>query len=142
MSKALVNGTAFARLLGARFTVEADGSIRALVTVAAPLEGPPGYAHGGTLVALLDEAMGAAVWYAGHRVLAVHLASDFKRPVPLGADIRIVGQVERREGRKLFTSGAIFLPDDTLAVSGSGIFVEAPQVLQDISGFSFTHLSE
>lgn len=142
MSKALVNGTAFSRLLGARFTVEDDGSIRADVVVGESLEGPPGYAHGGTLVALLDEAMGAAVWYAGYRVLAVHLASDFKRPVPLGAAIRVVGQVERRDGRKVFTSGAIFLPDETLAVSGSGIFVEAPQVLQDISGFSFTHLSE
>lgn len=143
MSKALVNGSAFARLLGARFIAEDDRSMSASVTVGAALEGPPGYAHGGSLTALLDEAMGASAWYAGYRVLAVHLSADFKRPVPVGAEIRVTAQVERREGRKVFTTGAILLPDGTLAVSGSGIFVDAPQILlESTPGFSFTPLLE
>lgn len=143
MIKAIVNGSAFARLLGAHFHVQEDGSIGAAVMVAQPLEGPPGYAHGGALTALLDEAMGAAVWFAGYRVLAVHLRIDFKRPVPVGAEVQVKGQVERREGRKVFTTGSILLPDGALAVSGSGIFVDAPQVLpESMPGFSFTPLSE
>lgn len=143
MSTALVNGSVFAHTLGARFTVETEGSVHAVVVVGASLEGPPGYAHGGSLTALLDEAMGASVWYAGHRVLAVHLATDFKRPVPIGAEIHVSGQVERRDRRKVFTMGSITLNDGTLAVSASGIFVDAPQILlASTPGFSFTPLTD
>ena len=37
-------------------------------------QGPPGHADGGSLAAVLDEAMGAAVWLAGHSVVAAHLS--------------------------------------------------------------------
>ena len=141
MVKALVNGSTFARAMGAQFSVQDDDSIAASVIIAPLQEGPPGYAHGGILATFLDEAMGASAWYAGYRVLAVHLGIDFKRPVPLGAEIRVSGRVERREGRKAFTVGSITLADGTMAVSGSGIFVDAPQVLVNIDGFGFAPLS-
>ena len=143
MSIAVVNGSTFARWLGARFVVEDDGSVSATVTVAETQEGPPGYAHGGALATLLDEAMGAAAWYAGYRVLAVHLGIDYKRPAPVGAEVRVHGQVERREGRKAFTSGTITLGDGMVAVNGSGIFVDAPNVLPEtMYGFSFSPLTD
>ena len=42
-----------------------------------PIEGPPGHAHGGSMAAVLDEAMGAAAWMEGHLVVAVRLATSF-----------------------------------------------------------------
>ena len=42
-----------------------DKSIFAEVTLNDAQQGPPGFAHGGASAALLDEAMGAAVWLAG-----------------------------------------------------------------------------
>ncbi len=139
MPKAVVNGSRFARFFGGRFQVQEDGSVVVRLSLTREHEGPPGYAHGGALSTLLDEAMGAAVWYAGYAVLAVHLEIDFRRPVPLETPVQVQGQVTRREGRKAFTTGAISLPDGTLAVSGSGIFVDAPQVLPEtMPGFSFS----
>ena len=125
--------------IGAHFYVMDDGTVRATLTPRERQEGPPGLAHGGALASLLDEAMGAAAWAAGHRVLAVNLNVSFKQPVTLGTEIRVVGCVERVEGRKVFTAGQITLPDDSIAAESVGIFVEAPHFF-DLAGFSFESL--
>lgn len=139
MSRASVSASNFMTMLGAQFYAEDDGSVSASVMIDARHEGPPGYAHGGTLAALLDEAMGAAVWYSGVRVAAVHLSFDYKRGVPIGGLARIIGRIERRDGRKVYTIGSILLPDETLAVSALGIFVEAPQIFPEGGpGFIFS----
>ena len=85
--------------------------------------------------------MGAAAWFTGKRVLAVHLSFDYLQPVPVGAAIRIRASVERQEGRKVFTTGVILLPDDAVAVRGSGIFVEAPSLFDDRE-HGFTYLPD
>ncbi len=141
MSKGLVNRTTFMQTLGAQFTLEDDDSVSGTWVVGAAQMGPPDHAHGGALATLLDEAMGAAAWFTGKRVLAVHLSFDYQRPVPVGALIRINGSVERQEGRKVFTTGVILLPDETIAVRGSGIFVEAPRLLENTE-LGFTYLPD
>lgn len=69
--------------------------------------GPPGHAHGGSMAAVLDEAMGAAAWMAGHRVVAVRLTSDFRRMLPLGTDAYFEAWVERVDGRKVYARGRL-----------------------------------
>jgi acyl-coenzyme A thioesterase PaaI-like protein len=71
-------------------------------------EGPPGHAHGGSMAAVLDEAMGAAAWMAGHRVVAVQLDTSFRRMLPLGTDAWLEAWVERAEGRKVWTASRLF----------------------------------
>jgi len=66
-------------------------------------QGPPGHAHGGSIAAVLDEALGAAAWAAGHPVLVASLAVDFRRMVPLGTDAIFEAWIERTEGRKIHT---------------------------------------
>ena len=133
----LVRGSKFADALGVQFYVLENGSVSATFVVGEKHEGPPGYAHGGVLASILDEAMGASVWFSGFHAAAVHLDFDYQHAVPLEAAIQVVGRVERREGRKVFTSGSIFLADETIAVKSSGIFVEAPQLFtDDTQGFS------
>lgn len=70
-------------------------------------EGPPGYAHGGSMAAVLDEAMGAAAWTAGHKVVAVQLDTSFRRMLPLGTDALLEAWVESVEGRKVRTAGRL-----------------------------------
>ncbi|HXO18924.1 MAG TPA: PaaI family thioesterase [Thermoanaerobaculia bacterium] len=69
--------------------------------------GPPGHAHGGSMAAVLDEAMGAAAWMAGHVVVAVQLDTSFRRMLPLGTDTLLEAWVERVEGRKVWTRGRL-----------------------------------
>lgn len=126
--------------LGAAYRLQ-DDAILAEYTLGPTLEGPPRHAHGGVLAALLDEAMGAAAWHNGRRVVAVHLAFDYRHPVPLGQPIRIKGWVEKVEGRKVFARSTITLSDERIAVEGQGIFVEAPQFFER-PGFTFDSETE
>ncbi|TVR20636.1 MAG: PaaI family thioesterase [Anaerolineaceae bacterium] len=111
---------------GVRFYAQPGGFIAGRITLEIDKQGPPGHAHGGSLIAMLDEAMGACAWHQGHRVVAVNLQFDFKRGVPLGVAVMIRGRVESKSGRKVWTTGDILLPDDTVAVSARGLFLEAP----------------
>ncbi len=134
-----VTGSRFSRWLDAHFHAEADGSIRATLALQPEQEGAPGYVHGGVSASLIDEAMGAAVWATGRRAMTVHMSFDYRRPVPLGVEVTVIGRVERFEGRKTFTSGAIILPDGAAAVEGAGIFVDAPPEIVG-GNFGFDHI--
>lgn len=137
--KRLVQGSAFVTSsagMGAQFVLMDDGSIRAALSLGEPHQGPPGHAHGGALAALVDEAMGAAAWAGGYRVVAANLNLNYRRPVPLGTEIRVCGQIERVEGRKVYTTGVITLPDGTAAMEATGLFIEAPQFFSR-AGFSY-----
>ncbi|NWF70246.1 MAG: PaaI family thioesterase [Chloroflexi bacterium] len=127
--------------MGADFYLQADGSVVGLVTLAKDHEGPPFHVHGGVLAALIDEAMGAACWSSGKRVVAVNLNFNYRRPVPLAVALRVTGHIAGSERRKTFTTGAILLPDGTAAVEGSGIFVEAPQIFAGLAN-PFARLPE
>lgn len=112
----------------AAFFVEEDGTIAGKVTLDDAKQGPPGHAHGGALATLIDEAMGAAAWNRGHRVLAANLNFNYRRPVPLHVEVQVRGKIERIDGRKIHTSGVIVLPGEIVAVEGTGLFIEAPQL--------------
>ncbi len=137
MSRAIIHGSKLMQAWGVQFYALDAGGVAADALVMEHQQGPQGYAHGGVLAALLDEAMGTACWLVGGQSVSAHLDFDYKRPVPLGMAIRITAQVERREGRKLFTVGSILLTEEgALAVSSSGIFVDAPQLLGNTFAFS------
>lgn len=122
--------------LGLRWYGEDNGTIFTEVTLTLSQQGPPGHAHGGCSAALLDEAMGTAVWYAGHQVVAANLTVDYRRPVPLGVTIRVTGWVGEKNGRKIHTHGQIQLPDGTVAVVGKGLFVEAGHLFSESEGYA------
>ena len=109
-----------------------DNSIFAEVTLNDAQQGPPGLAHGGASAALLDEAMGAAIWLAGYRVVSVNLNISYRKPMPLGQPFKVTAQVNEQNEKKVTAVGEIHLADGTLAVSGEGIFVQAPQLFNGL----------
>lgn len=113
------------------FVRDDDAAVVTEVSFATGQQGPPGHAHGGATTALLDEAMGAAVWRSGIRALAVNLNVQFHRPIPLGVPVSVAGWVTEKAGRKVNTSGEARLPDGGLAVSAEGVFVDARHLLDD-----------
>ncbi|MFH2039945.1 MAG: PaaI family thioesterase [Chloroflexota bacterium] len=93
-------------------------------------QGPPGYAHGGASAAILDEAMGVAIWRSGFNVAVVNLEINYKRPLPLGQKLKLEARFIKREERKIFASGEIRLNDGIIAVNGTGIYIEAPHLFE------------
>ena len=109
-----------------------DGRITSQFTLSEAQQGPPGYAHGGCSAALLDEAMGAAIWLAGHNVAVVKLELNYQHPLPLGECLSLEARMTRRQERKIVARGEIRLPDGKVAVTGRGIYVIAPQLFEAV----------
>lgn len=128
---------------GMHFFVDKHGNISGKITIGKDKQGPPGYVHGGALIALLDEAMGATAWIQGHQVVAVHLSFDLKLAVPLDVEVTVQGEVQSKDGRKVWTISRVLLPDGNIAVEGRGLFLETPQFFENLNGYSpFTPIDE
>lgn len=112
--------------LGFELWLRDDGKVETRGAMPVRAQGPPRHVHGGCLASVLDEVMGAAAWAAGHRVMAVHLAMDYRTAVPLGVEATFVGWVEEVSGRKVKTRASAMLPDGRTATEARGIFVPAP----------------
>ncbi|MBW8011660.1 MAG: hypothetical protein FVQ83_10540 [Chloroflexi bacterium] len=76
--------------------------------------------------------MGAVVWFNRHQAAAVNLNVDFKKPVPLGVEIEVISQLVEENENVMHTKGEIRLPGEETAVSAKGIFVEAPQLYEEL----------
>lgn len=87
--------------------------------------GPPGHAHGGSMAAVLDEAMGFASWIGGHAVLAAKITIEFRNMLPIGTDATAETWVESTEGRKVFVKSKLFdAKSGTVFAEGEGLFIK------------------
>ena len=78
--------------------------VRGSFTVTEHHQGAPGLAHGGVISAAVDEGMGYLLWLVQSPAVTAHLEVDFRRPLPVGSRLELVGQVDRTQGRKIFAS--------------------------------------
>jgi acyl-coenzyme A thioesterase PaaI-like protein len=86
-------------------------------------EGPPGCAHGGSLAAVLDEAMGNNCWVRGHRVVAGTLTIRYLKSVPLGTTAIVRTGIDHVEGRKVHAIGWIEGLDGVRYTDASAIYI-------------------
>lgn len=112
--------------------VDDNGTLTSEFTLTEAQQGPPGYAHGGASAAILDEAMGLVVWAAGHKVAAVNIDINYHKPLPLNQPLQLEARVTQIDKRKIFSAGEIKLPDETIVVSGRGIYVVAPNLFEKV----------
>ena len=101
----------------------APAALRAEVWFGPRSEGPPGHAHGGAVAALLDEAMGLAVWLAHRPAVAAHIEVDFRNPVPLGTTAHVATEPGVADDRKSAVTARVVGPDGTVYAESRGIFV-------------------
>lgn len=102
-----------------------DGEMVGWVTLGSAYEGPSTYSHGGVTASLLDEVLGLLLSEAANSVVTSRLSVRYRGPVPLGVPLRVVGRVERDEGRRITVVGSIATegePDVVLA-EAEGAFV-------------------
>lgn len=111
------------RLRVAYFRRDRDGALVGRVWFGPGAEGPPGHAHGGSMAAVLDEAMGAGAWMAGHPVVAAKLTTQFHQMLPIGTDAVVEAWVERVDGRKVTTRGRLCNAGGVQFASAEGLFI-------------------
>ncbi len=89
-----------------------------------------GIMHGGVSAALLDSAMGYAVWAQapdGKFVVTVQLSVNFIRPAWKGETLRIVAEVHHSGSQTAVASGEIRTSADVLVSSATGTFMYLPK---------------
>ena len=109
------------------FYEDDDGTVLARFTGQEIHQGYPGRFHGGVLAGILDETLGRtiripygdAVWG-----VTVELTTRYRKPVPIGVELRAVGRLVTDRLRAFESTGEILLPDGTVAVEAHGKFVK------------------
>ncbi|MBI5203230.1 MAG: PaaI family thioesterase [Elusimicrobia bacterium] len=85
-----------------------DGGLVALTQIGERVEGAPGQAHGGAILTVFDEALGAAAWVAGHPVFTVRLTCEFRRSVPIPCELLATTEVYKTRRRLVWVRGEMF----------------------------------
>ena len=113
--------------LPVRYFRTPEQQVRAKAIFGPRTQGPPGCAHGGSMAALLDEAMGFAVWCSGRVGISADLRVQYRNPLRLPQRCVAEARVERIEGRKLWTRARLHdVGGGTLYAEAEAIFVELP----------------
>ena len=113
--------------LHARFYELENGELTALFTPGEEHQGYPGRIHGGIAATILDETIGRTIMlndsdeYWG---VTIEFTSRYKKPIPLGSQIRVVARVTQNSSRIFEGSGEILLEDGTIAVEGKGKYLK------------------
>lgn len=118
-------GAPHAQLLGYRVAEVRPGAIVLSWEVPEVLLNPAGIAHGGFLVALLDDAAGLAAASRYPRFvpqLTVQLHTDFLAPVPPGAPYRVEGTLVRGGRSTNLADAVIRGPEGDVLARCSGVF--------------------
>ena len=126
-----VCGTENPHGIGLTWYAKEDGSIFSEFTLTIKQQGPLGHIHGGASAAVLDEAIGVAIWRAGYNVAVVNLDVQFRKAIPVDTTVTVRARMICKEGRKVFGTGEIYLPDGSVSVSGKGVYVEAPHLFEE-----------
>lgn len=94
----------------------------------------PGRLHGGVISAILDEAIGRAIFcHEGEGVwgVTITLTVNYKKPTPLGCPLRVIGRLTSNTSRIFEASGELLLPDGTVAATATGRYLK--QTIQTIA---------
>jgi acyl-coenzyme A thioesterase PaaI-like protein len=104
----------------------ADGCVYADYTPRDEHQSYPGVMHGGLITAMLDEIIGRTAIAHNLWCMTAQLNVRFRKPVPIGAALKLKGEITKKTGRLLEGRGEIRLPDGALAVEATGTYIKIP----------------
>src|SRR2546430_16614967 len=70
-------------------------------------QGGGGFAHGGIIATLLDEAMGKVCRFREVRAVTAELTVEYLKPVNVQSEIVVEGRKTEQKGRNIFMTGEI-----------------------------------
>jgi uncharacterized protein (TIGR00369 family) len=85
--------------------------------------GPPGYAHGGIIATILDEAMGKVNKLRQVVALTARISVDYLRPVPLNKSLRVESHAVSVHGRHHTNMAEILNDSNEVLARSRGLFI-------------------
>ena len=112
-----------------------DLGLVALTRFGRRVEGAPGQAHGGAILTVFDEALGAAAWVAGHPVFTVRLSCEFRKSVPIPSLLLATTEVYKTRRRLVWVRGEMFDRSGACyARADAEFFLPDPQTTRRLKG--------
>ena len=111
---------------GMKLTFEQDNVNRRIVgrfVLGERYQGGAGFAHGGVIALLLDEAMGKVCRFRGVKAVTAELSVEYLKPVSVEKEIVVEGYEAELKGRNLFLVGEIRDTEGRVLARGKGRFV-------------------
>ena len=111
---------------GMKLTFEQDNVNRKIVgrfVLGERYQGGGGFAHGGIIATLLDEAMGKVCRFREVRAVTAELAVEYLKPVNVQSEIVVEGRETEQKGRNLFMTGEIRNEAGEILARGRARFV-------------------
>jgi acyl-coenzyme A thioesterase PaaI-like protein len=87
-------------------------------------QGATGYAHGGIIATLLDEAMAKVNGKGGIRAVTVRLEIRYRKMVPLEVEIDLTGRRTRKSGKRIYLRSALHDLQGNLLAEARGLFLQ------------------
>jgi uncharacterized protein (TIGR00369 family) len=85
--------------------------------------GPPGFAHGGIIATILDEAMGKVNKLRQVVALTARISVDYLRPVPLNKSLRVESREVSVHGRHHTNMAEILNDRNEVLARSRGLFI-------------------
>lgn len=105
------------------FYADDSGCVHATYIPRPEHQGYPGVMHGGLVTAMLDELIGRTAIANDIWCMTAKLEVRFRKPVPIGALLKLKGQITRRTNRLLDGRGEIRAEDGTLLAEAHGTYL-------------------
>lgn len=96
---------------------------RGRFALGANYRGGAGFAHGGIIAVVLDEAMGKLSKLTEERAVTAELSIEYRKPVPVDQEIVVQGWQTEEKGRNRFRAAEIHDTKGNLLARGKGRFV-------------------
>lgn len=122
--------------LKASFFETERGELIAIFTPGEEHQSYPGRLHGGIASTILDETIGRSILVGNEKEiwgLTLELNLTYKKPIPLGVELKVVGRITEQNSRFFHGTGEIILPGGEIAVTARGKYLKAP--LEKIADF-------
>ena len=85
--------------------------------------GGGGFAHGGIIAVVLDEAMGKLSRLTEEKAVTAEMSVEYRKPIAIGQPIVVEGWQEEEKGRNRFRVAEIYDTQGNLLARGKGRFV-------------------
>lgn len=100
-------------------------------------QGYPGRMHGGVVSAMIDEAMGWAVYHERQWGATARLNIRYRRPVPMDRPLRVEAWMTRNRGRLMELRAEMRDEAGELLADGDGTFMKLdPAMADEMSGLA------
>ena len=113
--------------LHAKFYETDDNQLVAVINPSEQHQGYPGRMHGGLAATILDETMARSICNGKDEQIwgvTIELKTRFRKPVPLGMELKVMGRVTSEGSRSFEGTGEIVLPNGEIAVSAEGKYMK------------------